>query len=325
MVLIRAVDGGPIILFNTKEGVIAYPMPKATKRAATKRAARIAKAHESELPKLVVATPSKRSSSKAKRQARGIGRYPWAVILGVLLIAASVGSLYYYHIGPFAPPPPVNVKATATVVEARATATTVATSPCSTSTVTKQVTNTAAAPTTAQFNKIQHTYSKAPAMTIDTTKVYCAGLNTSRGLVVLELDPSIAPVTVNNFVFLAQHHFYDGLKFSRVVPNFVIQTGDPKGDNTGGPGYKFNDETVKGDYNEGCVAMANSGTNTNGSQFFICTVNDTKTLTKKYNLFGHVIVGMNIAKKIQGPGDTTASKSITPDILNSVVVVAVNP
>src|SRR5205085_412243 len=159
-----------------------------------------------------------------------------------------------------------------------------------------------------------------------TNKLYCAGINTNRGLIVLQLNPKLAPVTVNNFVFLAQHQFYDGLVFHRVIQTgsgiHIIQTGDPLGNGTGGPGYKFNDEPVKGNYTQGCVAMANSGANTNGSQFFICTADDTKALQKSYNLFGHVVQGMDVALKIQGPGDDSSTKNIKPDVINHVIVVA---
>ncbi len=308
------------------KGSYPYPMPKTTKRAATKRAARIAKAHATDLPVLEVKAPQRRSSG-GKRSARGLARYPWAVTIVVALIIAGVASLYFTHTGPFAPRPIVKNP----VVQPTATPAVLTSSPCNASSVVKQLTDTAAPLTTAAFNKIQHTYSKAPAMSIDQNKLYCVGLNTNRGLIVLELDPKDAPNTVNNFVYLAQHHFYDGMKFHRVVPNFMIQTGDPKGDGSGGPGYKFNDEPVKGNYTAGCVAMANSGPNTNGSQFFICTADDTKTLTtKSYNLFGHVTMGLNIARQIQGPeasGDPNyaTTKNITPDKLNYVTVVAVNP
>jgi cyclophilin family peptidyl-prolyl cis-trans isomerase len=300
-------------------------MPKTTKRAATRRAAKIAKAHATELPKLEVKAPLHRAP-KGKRPARGLARYPWAVTLVLALIIASVAALYFTHTGPFAPPKVVKHPAPT------ATPAVLTSSPCNASSVVKQLTNTAAPPTTAQFNKNQHTYSKAPSMSIDTKKLYCVGLNTNRGLIVLELDPKIAPNTVNNFVYLAEHHFYDGMKFHRVVPGFVVQTGDPKGDGTGGPGYTFNDEPVKGDYTAGCVAMANNGhPNTNGSQFFICTANDTSKFPKKsYNLFGHVTMGLNIAQQIQGPEgsgdpDYATRKNIKPDTLNYVTVVAVNP
>ena len=299
-------------------------MPKTTKRAATKRAAKIAKAHATDLPKLEVKAPVHRAS-REKQASRGLRRYPWLLTLLVLVIAVSVGSLYIYHIGPFAIPAAPKHPAAKVVPVPTVTPATFASSPCNASSVVKQLTDTAAAPTTAQFNQNQHTYSKAPAMSIDTSKVYCVGLNTSRGLIVLELDPKDAPNTVNNFVYLAQHHFYDGMKFHRVLPNSIVQTGDPKGNGTGGPGYKFNDEPVKGNYTQGCVAMANSGPNTNGSQFFICTGNDSNTFQKNYNLFGHVTMGMNVALKLQGPGDDASTKNITPDIIKNAVVVAVKP
>jgi len=127
--------------------------------------------------------------------------------------------------------------------------------------------------------------------------------------IVLCLDPKLAPNTVNNFVFLARNQFYDGLKFHRVEANFVIQGGDPKGDGTGGPGYQFKDEQVTGEYTTGAVAMANSGPNTNGSQFFICTVDDTKKLQKLYNLFGYVQRGMDVVLKIAA-GDVMTSVTV---------------
>jgi peptidylprolyl isomerase len=290
-------------------------MPKTKKRAATQKAARIAKAHATDLPKLEVKAPVHRAPG-GKRPARGLARYPWAITIVLVLVIAGVLSAYFTHIGPFAPPAPVKKVAAAP-------------SPCVASSVVKQLTDTAAAPTTAAFNQITHTYAKAPAMSINTKMLYCVGLNTSKGLIVLALDPSLAPNTVNNFVYLAQHQFYDGMKFHRVLQSTtslsIIQTGDPKGDGTGGPGYQFNDETVKGNYTAGCIAMANSGANTNGSQFFICTANDSSYLAKSYNLFGYVVQGLNIAQKIQGPGDNGANATVTPDTMNYVKVVAVNP
>jgi cyclophilin family peptidyl-prolyl cis-trans isomerase len=135
-----------------------------------------------------------------------------------------------------------------------------------------------------------HVYSAAPAMQIDTGKLYRATITTPRGDIVLCLQPKIAPKTVNNFVVLARNHFFDGLTFHRVVAGFVIQGGDPKGDGSGGPGYQFGDEPVQGNYTAGCVAMANAGPGTNGSQFFICIADDSQ-LPKQYNLFGQVSQG----------------------------------
>ncbi len=139
----------------------------------------------------------------------------------------------------------------------------------------------------------------SPDMEIDTDKLYDVTIATGKGDILMELDPQLAPKTVNNFVSLARNGYYDGLTFHRVVPEFVIQGGDPEGTGRGGPGYQFEDEPVKGDYIEGAVAMANSGPNTNGSQFFICTVDDRHKLDKKYNLFGFVMKGMSVVKDVQ--------------------------
>jgi len=242
-----------------------------------------------------------------------------ALILLVAMLVLGGGTAYATYLSPFPTHTPVSSLAQTTTKRAE-----LASLLCNASEIVKQLTDTAAAPTAAAFAKIQHTYARAPAMSIDSNAHYCVGLNTSRGLVVLELDPSLAPDTVNNFVFLAQHHFYDGMEFHRVVPGFIIQTGSPGGDGTDGPGYSFNDEPVKGEYTQGCVAMANRGPNTNGSQFFICTADDSSLLRKQYNLFGHVVLGMDVAQKIQGPGDTSTSKNIVPDRLNYVTVVPVN-
>lgn len=296
-------------------------MPK-TKRATHKRAVRVAKAHATTLPKLEVKEPLRtRNMPGYKPPSRGLTRYPWAIGLTLLVIAASIISLYYFKAGPFAPPKKVAVHAAPTPVP---DLTLPLTSPCLK--VTKQLTDTAPAPDAAAFAKIVHSYPNPPSMFINVNSFYCVGINTNRGLIVIELDPHYAPVTVNNFVFLAENHFYDGLTFHRVVPNFVIQSGSPTGDVSGGPGYKFNDETVWGNYTEGWVAMANAGVNTNGSQFFICLTNDIPKLKKLYNLFGHVVMGMDVALKIQGPDPSTAAttaatKNIVPDVMNHVIVV----
>lgn len=296
-------------------------MPKTTKRTATKRAERIAKAHATEMPPIVVKeTPIQRSAGY-KRPARGIARYPWATVLTLLIIGLGIYTLYFYHVGPFALPKPQPKAAAAPIV---------LTSACSTTSMVSKLTDTAPAPDSATFDATKHTYAKAPALSIDTKKMYCAGFNTNRGLIVLELNPTLAPQTVNNFVFLAQNKFYDGTVFHRVLSSGalrIIQGGDPLGKDatkrgTGGPGYKFADEPVKGNYSLGAIAMANSGANTNGSQFFICTGDDTTALQKSYNLFGRVVKGIEVAQKVQGPGDDAATKNIASDTINHVVIVA---
>ena len=146
-----------------------------------------------------------------------------------------------------------------------------------------------------------HTYPAAPAMSIDVSKLYLATLTTGKGAITLCLQPTLAPGTVGNFVALARNHFYDGLTFHRVVPGFVVQAGDPKGDGSGGPGYQFPDEPVKAQYRTGAVAMANAGPDTNGSQFFICISDGQQcaSLSPKYNLFGIVHDGQAIADAIK--------------------------
>jgi len=131
---------------------------------------------------------------------------------------------------------------------------------------------------------------------------------TAKGTIEFDLQANDAPKTVSNFIYLANLGFYNNLTFHRVVANFVIQGGDPKGDGTGGPGYTFPDETVVGDYKAGTVAMANSGANTNGSQFFICLA-DQPSLPKQYNLFGRVTKGMDVVQKI-AVGDKITSITI---------------
>jgi cyclophilin family peptidyl-prolyl cis-trans isomerase len=152
--------------------------------------------------------------------------------------------------------------------------------------------------------------AKPPDMQVDLDTIYQVTIETDRGPIVMELDPKLAPKSVNHFVALARDGFYDGLTFHRVVPEFVIQGGDPEGTGRGGPGYKWDDEPVKGEYTLGAVAMANAGPNTNGSQFFICIDDCTKKLTKNYNLFGYVIDGMDVATSIT-QGDKMKSVSVS--------------
>ena len=152
--------------------------------------------------------------------------------------------------------------------------------------------------------------AQPPPMQIDTSKIFQVTIETDRGPIVMELDPGLAPNTVNNFVSQARAGFYDGLTFHRVVPEFVIQGGDPEGTGRGGPGYRFADEPVKGEYTLGAVAMANAGPDTNGSQFFICIDDCTRKLQPLYNLFGYVIDGIDVAQSIQ-VGDKMKSVSVT--------------
>ena len=143
--------------------------------------------------------------------------------------------------------------------------------------------------TTAAEAAAAKSWSAPPAMTIDPKATYTADMTTSEGDIQIRLDPAAAPKTVNNFVFLAREGFYDGLTFHRVIPDFVIQGGDPEGTGSGGPGYSFEDELPdEGQYEVGSVAMANAGPNTNGSQFFITHV-PCDWLDGKHAVFGKVV------------------------------------
>ena len=147
-------------------------------------------------------------------------------------------------------------------------------------------------------------------MVIDPAKTYTATIETSRGNIVCELFASHAPKTVNNFVFLANDKFYDGTVFHRVIPNFMVQGGDPTGTGSGGPGYKFEDEFKANPnrHQRGTLSMANAGPGTNGSQFFITHV-ATDWLDGKHTVFGKVTAGQDVVDAIQ-KGDTLKSVSI---------------
>jgi len=151
-------------------------------------------------------------------------------------------------------------------------------------------------------------FDAAPEMGIDPSKRYTATMETSMGTLVIALDPIAAPITVNNFVFLAAQHYYDGVIFHRIIQGFVCQGGDPDGNGRGGPGYKFVDELPKaGKYQIGSLAMANAGPNTNGSQFFLISGPSGVQLPPAYSLFGQVVKGLDIVEMMQnvptGPGD----------------------
>ena len=153
-----------------------------------------------------------------------------------------------------------------------------------------------------------------PAMQIDPSEVYRATIETPRGDIELELYSEYAPITVNNFVFLAQQGFYDGVTFHRVISNFVIQGGDPSGSGRGGPGYRFEDEVVGNPLKHGTgnISMANAGPNTNGSQFFI-THSPQPHLDGKHTVFGKVVNGQQVVNAIH-QGDQMIKVTIHPPV-----------
>jgi cyclophilin family peptidyl-prolyl cis-trans isomerase len=171
-------------------------------------------------------------------------------------------------------------------------------------------------------------WGSAPAMTIDPTKTYTATVKTDVGTFVIALDAKDAPQTVNNFVFLAQHQFFDCVIFHRVIPGFVDQTGDPTGTGSGGPGYTIPDEypakasNPADQYPLGSVAMANTGQpNTGGSQWFIVAGAQGESLPASYSLFGHVSSGLSVVKKINAQG---SASGVPPDVTHRMLKVTIS-
>ncbi|NBD23500.1 peptidylprolyl isomerase [Paenibacillus sp. T1] len=173
-------------------------------------------------------------------------------------------------------------------------------------------------------------WSEKPKMSIDASKSYSATFSTNKGDFTVELYAKDAPETVNNFVFLSKEKFYDGVKFHRIIQSFMIQSGDPTGTGAGGPGYNIPDELGKGyKYDEGVIAMANTGQpNSGGSQFFICTGADAANLNSmpNYTIFGKVSEGMDVVKAIaatpvaENPDSGEASAPTEDVIIKSISI-----
>jgi cyclophilin family peptidyl-prolyl cis-trans isomerase len=165
-----------------------------------------------------------------------------------------------------------------------------------------------------------------PPTCIDPDKRYIAEMVTTKGTMTIELDPKRAPKTVNNFVFLARYHYYDGVGFHRIIPGFVIQGGDPEGTGRGGPGYHFADELPRpGMYEVGSLAMANAGPDTNGSQFFIITGASGVGLPPSYSLFGKVTKGLDVVQALDAVGSPGAGTPKEPVKMESVTITEADP
>jgi peptidylprolyl isomerase len=163
-------------------------------------------------------------------------------------------------------------------------------------------------------------WSTAPEMKIDPNKTYTATLHMAQGDIVIELLPKAAPITVNNFVFLAQQGYYNGVTFHRVLANFMAQGGDPTGTGMGGPGYFIPNETSPDLTFDGpgILAMANSGKDRNGSQFFI-TFGEQHGLDGGYTIFGKVIQGMDVVNKIT-LRDPQQNPTKPGDVITSITI-----
>ena len=164
------------------------------------------------------------------------------------------------------------------------------------------------------------TYTKSFDMQLKDGVDYKVILQTSLGNITIDLFEKESPKTVNNFVSLAKDGFYDGLTFHRIIKDFMIQGGDPSGDGTGGPGYKFEDEFNTKKLVRGSLAMANAGPNTNGSQFFIVTTESTPWLDGRHTNFGQVVEGMDIVNKISLVATGVSDKPVTPVTIDKVEV-----
>jgi cyclophilin family peptidyl-prolyl cis-trans isomerase len=164
--------------------------------------------------------------------------------------------------------------------------------------------------TTTRVNTLS--WGSAPAMAIDTNKTYTANVVTTAGSFAISLDARKAPKTVNSFVFLAQHNYFHCIIFHRAIPGFMVQTGDPTGTGTGGPGYSFADELPTGAYPLYSVNMANSGPNTNGSQFFIVTGASGENLPDSYTRFGQVTSGVATIQTLDAAGNSDPNANGEP-------------
>ena len=168
---------------------------------------------------------------------------------------------------------------------------------------------------------VRRKFRQPPPMCIDPAKDYTAVMDTSMGSITIALDAAAAPLTVNNFVVLARYHYYDGVIFHRIIKGFVCQGGDPTGTGRGGPGYRFADELPQpGAYELGSLAMANSGPNTNGSQFFIISGPDGTRLPPNYSLFGKVVEGLDVVDAMQKVKTARNDRPLTPVTIHSVTI-----
>ena len=252
-------------------------MPPADKRARKKENARAAR-------------EQREAALKRKKRLRSsitVGIVAALFIGAIVLISATGGK---------------SKKSSATTPSTTAKGATTTTAPGSSTTTSKGGAVPTGCVSTVPPKTTKPTYKAAPALTIDTSKTYVAHMSTTCGTFDITLYAKVAPETVNSFVFLAKNHFYDGLSFHRLVKDFVIQGGDPKGDGTGGPGYALPTEPPLKGYTQGSVAMANSGPGTTGSQFFV-TVSDNgaKSLGGPpylYSDLGNVTKGFDVIQKL---------------------------
>lgn len=170
-------------------------------------------------------------------------------------------------------------------------------------------------------NQMDKTKMPIPTQVINTSKNYTAVFKTSKGDFKVKLYVNSTPITVNNFVYLVKNKFYDGTIFHRVIKGFMIQGGDPLGNGTGGPGYKFQDEVSDKKLVKGSLAMANAGPNTNGSQFFVVTDEETPWLDGRHTNFGEVIEGLEVVLGIEGVKTGAQDRPLEEVKINTIEII----
>jgi cyclophilin family peptidyl-prolyl cis-trans isomerase len=270
----------------------------------------------------------KRARKRAARQARieAVERQKRRrstvrrTIVIVVLVAVAAG--IYVLVRPSGKAAKSASKTTTTTTTTTPVATSVPDSSTTTTSVANETTSANCPKTFTATTKLNKpSWSSPPPMIIDPSKQYTATVTTSAGVFTIGLDAKAAPTTVNNFVFLAENHFYDCVVFHRVITGFMDQTGDPTGSGSGGPGYEFANENTQSSYLAGQVAMANSGgTDTDGSQFFVLVDPYTPPSGDSYSLFGAVTSGGSVVDAINGQG----SSSGTPKKLFRIISITIS-
>jgi len=229
----------------------------------------------------------------------------WFFISGIVIMIVSLGAVFFPTSQPIADPAPTLTPTSTPDPDVTATGTAEATS------------TPEASPT--PDDGIQRTYSAPPEMSIDTSASYEAVIHTERGDVRLELLADEAPGYVNNFVFLAQNRFYEGLTFHRVEPGFVVQAGDPTATGLGGPGYWLPEETTDEPFEAGVLSMAKAGADVSGSQFFI-TLAPTPALADGFTVFGRVTEGLELLQAFDPRNPSAAGQAPGVRILGIEII-----
>lgn len=260
---------------------------------------------------------------RIQRQAKRRQNIRRTVIVGIVALVV-LGSAALLFAGKSTPTTTTTTSATATTTTA-VTTSTVSSANAALQAKANALAVAAGCPasTSTRVNTLQ--WKSAPAMTINKSLTYYAHFVTTAGNFVAKLDATTAPITVNNFVFLAQHKFFNCVIFHRVIPGFVVQGGDPTGTGSGGPGYTIKDElpaTGTPTYPLYSLAMANTGSaNTGGSQFFIITGTSGEALGATYSLFGQIISGQSAAAKMNNEG---SAAGVPPDVTNRMLSVTIS-